>query len=90
MPLCYHGSSIFDPCESCLALEEQEEAEKRAAFRASVRLDAYGIVQRAVEEGVSRGYRRAFKHTDAPGEESIRASIEREVMDALCEVLRFD
>jgi hypothetical protein len=89
MPLCYHGSSIFDPCESCLAQEEQE-AEKRAAFRASVRLDAYGIVQRAVEEGVARGYRRAFKHTDAPGEERIRASVEREVMDALCEVLRFD
>lgn len=58
--------------------------------QAAVRLDAYGIVQRAVEEGVTRGYRRAFKHTDAPGEESIRASIEREVMDALCEVLRFD
>lgn len=89
MPTCYHGSSIFDPCESCLAQEEREEPEP-LPVQAAVRLDAYGIIQRAVEEGVARGYRRAFKYTDAPGEEGIRASIEREVMDALCEVLRFD
>jgi hypothetical protein len=56
---------------------------------AEVRLDAYAIVRRAVEEGVARGYRRAFKHSDAPSGDWVREAIEQDVLSSLCEVLRF-
>ena len=46
----------------------------------------FEVMERAVEEGVARGWRRAHKHTDAPGQEIIVQYIEREVMSAIAEV----
>lgn len=34
------------------------------------------ILERALEEGIKRGYTRAFKHTDSPSEAGILQSIE--------------
>jgi hypothetical protein len=34
------------------------------------------VLEDAIERGVARGYRRAFKHTDSPNEDSILASIQ--------------
>ena len=34
------------------------------------------ILEEAIERGVDRGYRRAFKHTDSPSEAGILQSIE--------------
>ena len=34
------------------------------------------ILQDAIERGVDRGYKRAFKHTDSPSEAGILQSIE--------------
>lgn len=34
------------------------------------------ILEEAIEHGVDRGYKRAFKHTDSPSEAGILQSIE--------------
>ena len=48
------------------------------------------ILEQALEEGVKRGYRRAFKHIDDPTEESICQHIEEQVMSSLYEYFDFD
>ena len=45
----------------------------------------YELLDRCVDEGISFGYARAFKHTDAPSESAIHESIHREVMQQICE-----
>jgi hypothetical protein len=42
----------------------------------------YAIISRAVEEGIAYGYRRAYKHTDKPTEESLKLELESAVMGA--------
>lgn len=64
--------------------------EPRASVNARVRLKAYPIVQRAVEEGAAYGVNRAFKHTDAPTREGIVEAVVMAVMGDLCEVMDFD
>ena len=58
-------------------------------IKAKVRLNAYAVITRAIDEGVALGYRRAHKHTDAPTEIQMRDALEQAVMEALCEVLDF-
>lgn len=48
------------------------------------------ILEQAIEEGVARGYRRAFKHNDSPSEDAILHSIEDCVMGSLYEYFDFD
>ena len=48
------------------------------------------ILERALEEGVKRGYRRAFKHIEDPTEESICQHIEEQVMSSLYEYFDFN
>lgn len=55
-----------------------------------MKVKLYGIIERAVDEGVEAGYRRAFKHTDKPSEEEIVESISRAVMFNIDEVMSFD
>ena len=47
-------------------------------------------VTRAVEEGLSHGYRRAHKHTDHPEEETVKETMRQEIMNALCQVVEFE
>lgn len=56
----------------------------------TLRFKAYAIIERAVEEGVRIGWRRAHKHTPRPTDEAAVEAIAREVMLALEEVLHFD
>ena len=56
----------------------------------TIRLNAYAIIMRAVEEGVTYGYRRAHKHTETPGEDAICEAIAMAVSTALCEVMEFN
>lgn len=58
--------------------------------RGRIRVDAYGVVARAVEEGVACGYRRSRKYVENPDEAQVTEAIYRAVMDSLSEVLRFD
>ena len=48
------------------------------------------ILEQALEEGVKRGYRRAFKHIEDPTEESICQHIEECVMSSLYEYFDFN
>lgn len=48
------------------------------------------VLDQAIEEGVKRGYRRAFKHNDSPREDEILTSIEDCVMSAIYEYFTFD
>src|SRR3990167_3294767 len=49
---------------------------------ANVRLNAYEVIARAVEEGVAYGYKRAHKHTDTPDEIQMRDALEHAIMGA--------
>ena len=48
------------------------------------------ILEQAINEGVTRGYRRAFKHVDDPTEESISDHIEECVMAQIYEYFTFE
>ena len=48
------------------------------------------ILEQAINEGVTRGYRRAFKHVDDPTEESICDHIEECVMAQIYEYFTFE
>jgi archaeosine-15-forming tRNA-guanine transglycosylase len=48
------------------------------------------ILDQAIEEGVKRGYRRAFKHIEDPTEESICQHIEECVISSLYEYFTFE
>lgn len=51
---------------------------------------ALEVLQRAVEEGVEHGWRRAHKHTDTPDEASAREQIASSVVDEICQWFDFD
>jgi hypothetical protein len=48
------------------------------------------ILDQAIEEGVRRGYHRAYKHTDDPTDEAVINTIEDCVMSAIYEYFDFD
>jgi hypothetical protein len=48
------------------------------------------ILEQAIEDGVRRGYHRAFKHIDSPAEQTILDSIEDCVMSQIYEYFTFD
>lgn len=50
---------------------------------------AYAIIDRAVEEGITRGWNRAHKHMDDPSVETIKDCINMAVMEQLNEVIEF-
>lgn len=63
---------------------------KKIKLTSAVRLNAYAIASRAVEEGIAYGWYRAHKHADSPGEDTIREEIGTAVMTALSEYIQFD
>jgi archaeosine-15-forming tRNA-guanine transglycosylase len=48
------------------------------------------ILEQAIEEGVRRGYHRAFKHVENPTEGAIIENIEDAVMSSIYEYFTFD
>jgi hypothetical protein len=55
-----------------------------------MRVRACDVFHRAVEEGISAGWRRAHKHTDSPGLDTIKEQILTEVINAVSEYFAFD
>ena len=49
----------------------------------------YRLMQDCLENGLRRGYRRAFKHTDAPSEDQILESLQTNVMGEIIEFFAF-
>ncbi|MEC8066439.1 MAG: hypothetical protein VXY59_02720 [Pseudomonadota bacterium] len=55
-----------------------------------MKLKAYHIIHRAVEEGISYGMQRSHKHTDTPSKEHIQQEILRSVMNNMDEIIDFE
>ena len=53
-------------------------------------LRTYAIVSRAVEEGVAHGLRRYVKYHEDIHQDAAAEHLEREVLNALCEVVDFE
>lgn len=68
---------------------------KRKAVAATVGVDVYRVIDRAVEEGIARGLYRSQKHVDADKaltseqHAHLREHLQREIMGSLCDWLRF-
>jgi hypothetical protein len=58
---------------------------KRRAVTGGLRVRAYEVLRRAVEEGLDYGWMRAHKHTDRPDEATIKDQILQGVMNEVCE-----
>ena len=50
----------------------------------------YPILEQAIQVGVLRGWRRAHKHVDEPEPSAIQETIERCVMEEICEWFDLD
>jgi hypothetical protein len=60
---------------------------RRLHPRAELKINTYVVISRAVEEGITRGWYRAHKHTDTPSEPTIKSEIEKEVLNSLTEII---
>lgn len=54
-----------------------------------MRAREYRLLERCVDEGLQRGFRRAYKHTDCPTDESILESIHCNIMGEINEWFSF-
>lgn len=57
---------------------------------AKIKLRAYDLIARAVEEGVEYGWRRAHKHTDTPTADHVQEQVYMAVMNAIAEIIDFE
>ena len=55
-----------------------------------LQIKTYRIVERAVEEGIAYGLKRAHKHHENPSQDHIAIEIEKAVMFSLSEVIDFE
>jgi hypothetical protein len=55
-----------------------------------MKLKAYPLVERALEEGAQAGWNRAHKYTDTPTAEAVRDEIVRAQMLELSEILDWE
>ncbi len=63
--------------------------DKRRRVRASVALNVYAVFEQAVDEGVTVGLMRAYKHQDDPSRETVHEQIRQAVLYRLGEVVVF-
>lgn len=63
---------------------------KKKPVTGGMRVKAYPVLERAVDEGFQRGWNRAHKHTENPTVEAIRDAIVGSIMGDICEVFDFD
>jgi len=55
-----------------------------------VRINAYKVIDDAIDRAVRYGYVRSHKYVDDPSEDTVVAEIHRAVMNELCEILQFE
>ncbi len=55
-----------------------------------LKVDVYKVLRDCVERGVSFGHNRAYKHSDQPGEATIKQAIQDAVMEEISEFFKFD
>ena len=54
-----------------------------------IRVKAFDVMHRAVEDGVNYGWRRAHKHAEAPIEMVVKNEIMTAVINSLCDYFDF-
>jgi hypothetical protein len=54
-----------------------------------LRVRAYEVLRRAVEEGIDYGWMRAHKHTNKPGEAAVKEEILQGILNEVCEYFDF-
>lgn len=54
-----------------------------------MRANAYKLIERCVEDGVTLGYNRAHKHDDNPSQAHIEDQIIQAIMTEICEWFEF-
>ena len=62
----------------------------RASITGTVRINAYRVIEDAVERGAAYGVRRARKHDDQPPDWHVASTVADAVMAELSEVLIWD
>ncbi len=55
-----------------------------------MRVRAYEVLARAVEEGFDHGWRRAHKYADQPTEEAIKEAVINGIMGEICDYFDFE
>lgn len=63
---------------------------KQKSVSGGLRVDAYRVLELAVEAGVNHGWRRAYKHSDNPSEDDIKQAMTDNIMSSICEWFAFD
>jgi hypothetical protein len=59
-------------------------------LNSNIKINAYKVIDDAVDRAIRYGYQRAHKHNDDPSENQIIEEIQRAVMNELCELFVFD
>ena len=65
-------------------------ARAKRPVRGGMKVRAYPVLHRAVEEGVAFGWRRAHKHTDKPDADTIEEQIVTAAVNEICGFFTFD
>ena len=97
------NTDIYDRFLTCLGFDTEpekkamdalnrlyEDNDKAMKTLAAMRPKFRVILDQAIEEGVRRGYHKAYKHTEAPTDEAVINTIEDCVMGALYEYFDFE
>jgi hypothetical protein len=63
---------------------------KTKVQKSRVKLRAYNLIERAVEEGVRWGWQHAHKHTQNPDQSAAEDQIVNDVMQQLSEIMEYD
>ncbi len=63
---------------------------KRRPVTGGLRVRAYEVLRRAVEEGIDYGWMRAHKHTDKPDEAAVKDEILQGILNEVCEYFDFE
>ncbi len=64
--------------------------EVKLPIGAMVKLNAYKIIDDAIERAILCGIQRAHKHVEHPSEDDLAQEIHRYIMNELSEILKFD
>lgn len=54
-----------------------------------MKVNDYAVFTECLENGINRGYRRSFKHTDTPSEEHMKQEIYNAVLNEVCDYFKF-
>jgi hypothetical protein len=62
----------------------------RRPVQGGLRLKAYPVLQRAVEEGFRYGWGRAHKYTETPTQAHLEDAVTTAILNEICEYFEFD